>query len=554
MDTILVDLTIGPVQFQYSFMFMIFLFVGWLTVLFHSRDNFDQPTYELTANEPASIMVPRFFLSNNLYLRGFLIYLTGMTGIYVALSLAGEALVQGVLAVFEDPTMSATPEPASGNSIVVPSQWPLVLALAMVGLAPKITGLRAPELLLRRFSHRIALIPAYAKYLAFEMQESPFDSQFSRDLKYPSFVHHRPTAAATAATDQAWRKTCMIFNHVKGLADGVAVPRSGRPLDAGQRIPIQKEVQVFSSVLRDMDGKLQDTTLNDEERADLETQLQQLLLRAYLLAACTIMAFEVRDIPTEMREMGFAEIPASIPTLMPILMVFGLLFFVLIIGSSTLAALGFQELVPPSFLLICLSTFYLVFSYGTAAFTAITLYRRRERQGYWRDNPQWAGSFTAFFPIGVCAYLSSLLVLSIMLFPILAPQGLDKLVNFATFRSISPAVGALLACWWLKQGTLQGPSFAKFLATTSITLAAIAGFASFLISALNNEPEPLPPIVFDAAQGLVSGLAIGFLAEVTRAYLTKTSISGESRRGQSASIPATSGAPEGAVTGARIGF
>jgi hypothetical protein len=555
MDTILVDLTIGPVQFQYSFMFMIFLFVGWLTVLFHSRDNFDQPTYELTANEPASIMVPRFFLSNNLYLRGFLIYLTGMTGIYVALSLAGEALVQGVLAVFEDPTMSATPEPASGNSIVVPSQWPLVLALAMVGLAPKITGLRAPELLLRRFSHRIALIPAYAKYLAFEMQESPFDSQFSRDLKYPSFVHHRPTAAATAATDQAWRKTCMIFNHVKGLADGVAVPRSGRPLDAGQRIPIQKEVQVFSSVLRDMDGKLQDTTLNDEERADLETQLQQLLLRAYLLAACTIMAFEVRDIPTEMREMGFAEIPASIPTLMPILMVFGLLFFVLIIGSSTLAALGFQELVPPSFLLICLSTFYLVFSYGTAAFTAITLYRRRERQGYWRDNPQWAGSFTAFFPIGVCAYLSSLLVLSIMLFPILAPQGLDKLVNFATFRSISPAVGALLACWWLKQGTLQGPSFAKFLATTSITLAAIAGFASFLISALNNEPEPLPPIVFDAAQGLVSGLAIGFLAEVTRAYLTKTAIPGEPRRGQSTSTPATSGALEGAaVTGARIGF
>jgi hypothetical protein len=551
MDTILVDLTIGPVKFQYSLMFMIFLFVGWLTVLFHSRDNFDQPTYELTANEPASIMVPRFFSSNNLYLRGFLIYLTGMTGIYVALSLAGEAVVKGVLAVFEDPTMNAAAEPASGNSIIVPSQWPLVLALAMVGLAPKITGLRAPELLLRRFSHRIALIPAYAKYLAFEMQEAPFDSQFSRDLKYPSFVHYRPAASAVAAADQAWRKTCMIFNHVKGLADGVVVPRSGRPLDAGQRIPIQKEVQVFSSVLRDMDGKLQDTTLNDEERADLETQLQQLLLRAYLLAACAIMAFEVRDIPTEMREMGFAEIPASIPTLMPILMVSGLLFFVLIIGSSTLAALGFQELVPPSFLLICLSTFYLVLSYGTAAFTAITLYRRRERQGYWRDNPQWAGSFTTFFPIGVCAYLSSLLVLSIMLFPILAPQGLDKLVNFSTFRSISPAVGALIACWWLKQGTLQRPSFVKFLATTSITLAAIAGFASFLISALNNEPEPLPPIVFDAAQGLVSGLAIGFLAEVTRAYLTKT----EPRRGQTASTPATSGALEGAaVTGARIGF
>jgi hypothetical protein len=281
-------------------------------------------------------MVPRFFSSNNLYLRGFLIYLTGMTGIYVALSLAGEAVVKGVLAVFADPTMSATPQPVSRNSIVVPSQWPLVLALAMVGLAPKITGLRAPELLLRRFSHRIALIPAYAKYLAFEMQESPFDNQFSRDLKYPSFTHYRPGVDASGTADQAWRKTCMIFNHVRNLADGVVVPHSGHPLDAGQRSPIQKEVQVFSSVLRDIDGKLQDNTLNEEERADLETQLQQLLLRAYLLVACAIMAFEVRDIPTEMQEMGFAGIPASVPTLMPILMVFGLLFFVLIIGSSTL--------------------------------------------------------------------------------------------------------------------------------------------------------------------------------------------------------------------------
>ncbi|MBV8133625.1 MAG: hypothetical protein JO282_14110 [Alphaproteobacteria bacterium] len=548
-------MTIGPVKFQYSLMFMIFLFIGWLTVLFHSRDNFDQPTYELAANEPASIMVPRFFSSNNLYLRGFLIYLTGMTGIYVALSLAGEALVKGILAVFEDPTMNVTDQPASGNSIVVPSQWPLVLALAMVGLAPKITGLRAPELLLRRFSHRIALIPAYAKYLAFEMQEAPFDSRFSGDLKYPSFIHYRPVSGAAAAADQAWRKTCMIFNHVKGLADGVVVPRSGHPLDAGQRAPIQKEVQVFSSVLRDLDGKLQVATLSDEERADLETQLQQLLLRVYLLAACTIMAFEVRDIPTEMQEMGFAEIPATIPTLMPIMMVFGLLFFVLIIGNSTLAALGFQELVPPSFLLICLSTFYLVSSYGTATFTAITLYRRREHQGYWRNNPQWAGSFTAFFPIGVCAYVSSLLVLSIMLFPILAPQGLDKLVNFATFRSISPAVGALLACGWLKRNAFQWPSFVKFLATTSTTLAAIAGFASFLISALNNEPYPLPPIVFDAAQGLISGLAIGFLAEVTRAYLTKASIPSGLHRHQGALTPTTSGALEGvATTGGRIGF
>ena len=54
MDTILVDLTIGPVKFQYSLMFMIFLFIGWLTVLFHSRDNFDQADLRI-GGERASV-------------------------------------------------------------------------------------------------------------------------------------------------------------------------------------------------------------------------------------------------------------------------------------------------------------------------------------------------------------------------------------------------------------------------------------------------------------------------------------------------------------------
>ena len=120
MDTILVELTLGPVKFQYSLMFIIFFLVGLLTVLFHSRDNFDQPTYEVAANEPASIMMPRFFSSSNLYLRGFLIYLAGMIAIYVALSLTGEALAKGVLAVFADPTMDAMVAPAAGTAPLYP--------------------------------------------------------------------------------------------------------------------------------------------------------------------------------------------------------------------------------------------------------------------------------------------------------------------------------------------------------------------------------------------------------------------------------------------------
>src|SRR5437660_6105449 len=99
-------LQFGNLHFSYSLYFILYLLIGWATIVLHARQNFDQTTYDLTQNEPTYIMVPRFFSSQHLYLRGFLIYLTGMTGIYLALSLAGPAIVTGVLAVFSKPEIS----------------------------------------------------------------------------------------------------------------------------------------------------------------------------------------------------------------------------------------------------------------------------------------------------------------------------------------------------------------------------------------------------------------------------------------------------------------
>jgi hypothetical protein len=61
----------------------------------------------------------------------------------------------------------------------------LALGLTIVGLAPNIAGLRVAEVVLRRFSHRIALIPAYAKYLAYQMQQSPLENTAGK-FKYPA--------------------------------------------------------------------------------------------------------------------------------------------------------------------------------------------------------------------------------------------------------------------------------------------------------------------------------------------------------------------------------
>src|SRR5437762_2323205 len=81
MTDVFMTLKFGHAHFSYSLYFTLYLLIGWATIVLHARQNFDQPTYDLTQNEPTYIMVPRFFSSQHLYLRGFLIYLTGMTGI-----------------------------------------------------------------------------------------------------------------------------------------------------------------------------------------------------------------------------------------------------------------------------------------------------------------------------------------------------------------------------------------------------------------------------------------------------------------------------------------
>src|SRR5216683_356326 len=87
-------------NFQPSWYFFIYLAIGLLTLFFYAKEKFDQRTYPIEEDEPASIMIPSFLESQTLYLRGFLIYLAGMTGIYVALSSAGPSFVTGILKVY----------------------------------------------------------------------------------------------------------------------------------------------------------------------------------------------------------------------------------------------------------------------------------------------------------------------------------------------------------------------------------------------------------------------------------------------------------------------
>jgi hypothetical protein len=278
----------------------------------------------------------RVSFRHNIYIfEDFLIYLTEMTGIYLALRLAGPAIVLGIVAVFDKPEIKTTVAAIDENSMV-PSQWPLVLALTIVGLAQNIAGLRTPEVVLRRFSHRIALI------------------QHIPSIRLCRCSNHRSiillASSNTPQESGIGRRSVPIFRSIKygggfasflrgsrSSANGVEIPESGRPLDDAERELIQKEIQILDLKLRDVDAKLVAPSLDDEEPAAVESQVQRLLLRAYLVAACTIIAFRVKDIGSELKRMGFSQVGTAIP---PIFMVCFLLFLTLVLRNARFRSCG----------------------------------------------------------------------------------------------------------------------------------------------------------------------------------------------------------------------
>jgi hypothetical protein len=520
MNDIYVTLHFGPAEFKYTFLFIVYLCVGWLTIIFHAREKFDQPTYDTGNADVDSIMVPRLFLSQHLYLRGFMIYLAGMTGIFFALSLAGPALVMGMLAVFENPDAVSMNASAAVDT-VVPSQWPLVLALAIVGLAPKIGGLRMPELRLRRFSHRIALIPAYARYLAFRMRQSPFDISASGRCAYPPPIRYRPSQQSTDPLDRTWLKTLVLTGYVKAGAEGTFLSDSAGSVDQGAKSALQTETRILCSALRDVDGRLA-ATASPEERDALDAELQELLSRVYLLVACTILAARIRDIDGELRAIGFQLTVANAPTLLPVAMALSLLFLALVVGNETLLAIGGRwgaAVAPPSFSLNCLSTSYTAMTYGVSLLAAIGVYRSLDTEGGWRQDTR-ENPINSYFLVTLAGYGAAWLLLNLLLFPILAAQGLDKLFAFSTFRSLSPGAGALFLSLWLHRKETSGREFVRYATTTSVVLALVAGFGSLLLLREAEDPYPVLQVFYDAFQGLLSGLAVACLAELSRSYRT----------------------------------
>jgi hypothetical protein len=526
------SLPVGPLLFQYQYIFYAYLIVGWLTILFHAKKNYDQPTYNMEENEPSSVMMPRFFFSHHLYERGFFIYIVGMTVVFVVCSFTGPALVEGIFAAFRDPTNFHYKEPAS-SPFVVPSEWPLLFALCMVGLAPQLPIARGPELFLRRIGHRVALIPAYAKDIAFKLEQAPFAPPAILHFRYPIGIQYKPDIGSKATLDDAWLKICLLLSYTKSLTDGTTIPDSAKRIGATDRAAVHKEVQVLYAPLRDLDERLR-ITATEEERAKYETDIQQLLRRACLLLACTLIVFRVRDINTEIGKIGFGMIGTDTRTIGPVLAGLCTLFLFLIIGDRTYTAMAGERgasIVDPRVIYDIWSTFNTVCAFAVAFWAGMTVCNKRKASGDLNRSSGWEKRLFSYFMILLAGYAASWAVLGTILFPTLSLQGgVERWIDFTLYRSIAPAVAGVVASIWVSENGFRSLTMPARLAISSCVIAVVAGFAGFLFYVnAHVEDNILGRVIYDALQGMVSGFVMGLLAEVMEAYQVRTARSAWTR-------------------------
>lgn len=578
------NFTFGNTIYVYDWTYILCLVIGWITVALYARRNFDQPTYELSTDEPASIMIPPVIASHGQYARGLMIYLLSMTVLYFGLSISGPTVVIPILDLFQPghnfaettataPVVGGAASPAApanttggaDESGVAPvtketpnPQWPIGVALALIGLAPSIAGLRQPELLLRRFAHRIAAIPAYTKYVAAQMRKTKFDYSRFQDFRYSAIgINYKPAADSTDELDRRWRKLCILYAQMRKFE---ASDESADASAADQQVQrsIEREIKNFSAVLHDLDARLQAQS-GEEDRENLSDEVVDALRRLYLLISCMLVAYRIQDIPQALQKMGFAPFEPATDFAAPVFATFCILFIILLLQhvvafiiSTPLPvardripvsnAMLLRTFISDQFLLWCYSAAIIVFSCGSAVYAAIWLWTRADirrtttvagpRLPAGTDVTEIIPYFYIFLGSYVVAFVSQFLfnlllrVQQLLNTTFLNGQSVTALLSAvmrdAAVSAIAPTGGALLACFWLARRHVQSSGIAGDIIVTAAVMGLLGAFATFLRFNGPGQAASLEmiwsAILFYGLLYVVAGIAVGMLAAMLRSH------------------------------------
>ncbi len=180
--------------------FLLAFMAAAIIVVLYCWPKFDEPSVAKNDNDFITQFLPRDLASPKEYSYGLATYAIAMLTVLAVLSALGPPVLK--LIGLEAPTTAA-------------GATPIVVALAMVGLAPNIPVLKEIEIAIRRFAHRRAFIPSAAKATAERLTAAKFDfAQYlgTNALGSDEMSGVKPSdlAAERGSIEYNWARLCCL--------------------------------------------------------------------------------------------------------------------------------------------------------------------------------------------------------------------------------------------------------------------------------------------------------------------------------------------------------
>jgi len=244
-------------------------------VVLYCWPKFDEPSLAKNDNDFITQFLPRDLASPKEYSYGRLTYIVSMLTVLAAISALGPPVLK--LIGLEAPTTAA-------------GATPIVIALAMVGIAPNVPVLKELELALRRFAHRRAFIPSAAKATAERLTAAKFDLAQYRGadaLGSDEMAGVKPSdlAAERGSIEYSWARLCCLCYALRLRED-----EETEALDRNMLNSYRRDVESIyerRDMLAAQMTQLREHPDDQVARKELRLKIRDSLQKLYVLIGCS---------------------------------------------------------------------------------------------------------------------------------------------------------------------------------------------------------------------------------------------------------------------------
>lgn len=292
------------------------LLFGGVVILMFSIHEFPRPTFSPIRQWPESPLTLSDLTSRRDYLVSFLLYLGGLELFFLLICVVGPAPFANALVNYNDQELIPRLE----------ASFPLWVALALIGVMPRIPFLRHIEQSWRQLLQKRAAIPSAAALLARRMKKSQQDlsimvNALRQNMEpYARYVNESDSLEPRGSLLHYWSRLSSILiqidsincgNMSDDLIESDFITKYEREFDTiqSQYIMIGEKLKVSRSV--PADGLSINQEFYDRMRQEIENKFD----KCCILISCAILAKRHSKIQQEqaLNELGFLDIGISEP-------------------------------------------------------------------------------------------------------------------------------------------------------------------------------------------------------------------------------------------------